>query len=155
MGPLYLGLISGTSADGIDAALVELDDDNHRHCQLLHGTTFAWEPVLRARLVALGQGGECTSLDELGALDAKVAIAFADAALALLEGAGIAPAQVSAIGSHGQTVRHRPRAEIPFTMQIGDGNRIAERTGITTVCDLRRRDVAAGDRKSTRLNSSH
>ena len=155
MGPLYLGLISGTSADGIDAALVELDDDNHRHCQLLHGITFAWEPSLRARLVALGQGGECSGLDELGQLDAQVAIAFADAATALLQAAGIAPSQVRAIGSHGQTVRHRPRAEIPFTMQIGDGNRIAERTGITTVCDLRRRDVAAGGHGAPLLPALH
>ena len=155
MGPLYLGLISGTSADGIDAALVELDDDNHRHCQLLHGITFAWEPALRARLVALGQGGECSGLDELGQLDAQVAIAFADAATALLQAASIEPAQVRAIGSHGQTVRHRPRAEIPFTMQIGDGNRIAERTGITTVCDLRRRDVAAGGHGAPLLPALH
>ena len=141
MGPLYLGLISGTSADGIDAALVELDDSDRHHCRLLRGATIPWDPALRARLVALGQGGDCTSLDELGMLDAQVAIAFADAALALLSGAGVAPARVRAIGSHGQTVRHRPRAAIPFTLQFGDGNRIAERTGIATVCDLDRKSV--------------
>lgn len=155
MGPLYLGLISGTSADGIDAALVELDDDNHRHCNLVQGATVPWEPSLRARLVALGQGGECHGLDELGMLDAQVAIAFADAAMSLLDSAGIAPPQVRAIGSHGQTVRHRPRAEVPFTMQIGDANRIAERTGITTVSDLRRRDVAAGGHGAPLLPALH
>jgi anhydro-N-acetylmuramic acid kinase len=155
MGPLYLGLISGTSADGIDAALVELDDTDRHHCRLLRGATLAWDPALRARLVALGQGGDCTSLDEFGALDARVAIAFADAALALLAEAGVSPAQVRALGSHGQTVRHRPGAALPFTLQIGDGNRIAERTGIATVCDFRRRDVAAGGHGAPLLPALH
>lgn len=155
MGPLYLGLISGTSADGIDAALVELDDTNRHHCRLLRGMTVAWDDALRVRLVALGQGGDCSSLDEIGTLDAQVAIAFADAALAVLAEAGIHPNQVRALGSHGQTVRHRPAAAIPFTWQLGDGNRIAERTGITTVCDFRRRDVAAGGHGAPLLPALH
>ncbi|HWI24201.1 MAG TPA: anhydro-N-acetylmuramic acid kinase, partial [Lysobacter sp.] len=100
--------------------------------------------ALRTRLVALGQGGDATSLDELGALDVQVARSFAEAAAALLRKAGIHHAQVCALGSHGQTVRHRPEATHPFTWQLGDGNVIAERTGITTVADFRRRDVAAG-----------
>lgn len=142
---LFLGLISGTSADGIDVALVRFaSDDPRAHCALVHGRTFRWQPALRARLVALGQGGDCTSLDELGALDVQVANAFADAALALLAEAGMVAADVRALGSHGQTVRHRPAATHPFTMQLGDGNLIAERSGIATVSDFRRRDVAAG-----------
>jgi anhydro-N-acetylmuramic acid kinase len=139
---LYLGLISGTSADGIDAALVRFDATGH--CTLVAGNTYRWDAGLRARLVALGQGGDATSLDELGALDVQVAQAFADAALALLQEAGVDASQVRALGSHGQTVRHRPEAVHPFTWQLGDGNVIAERTGITTVADFRRRDVAAG-----------
>src|SRR5690349_13385357 len=111
MGELFIGLISGTSADGIDAALVEFA--NGHHGRLVLGRTLAWDPALRARLVALGQGGDC-SLDELGALDAQVGVAFADAALALLAEAGVAPRAVRAIGSHGQTIRHRPGAPIPF-----------------------------------------
>jgi anhydro-N-acetylmuramic acid kinase len=152
MGELFIGLISGTSADGIDAALVEFA--NGHHGRLVLGRTVAWDPALRARLVALGQGGEC-GLDELGALDAQVGIAFADAALALLGEAGVAPGAVRAIGSHGQTIRHRPGAPIPFTMQIGDANRIAERTGIATVADLRRRDVAAGGHGAPLLPALH
>lgn len=152
MGDLFIGLISGTSADGIDAALVEFDDAQHGRLRL--GRTVAWAPALRARLVALGQGGDCT-LDELGALDAQVGIAFADAALALLAEAGVTPQAVRAIGSHGQTIRHRPGAPIPFTMQIGDANRIAERTGIATVADLRRRDVAAGGHGAPLLPALH
>jgi len=145
MSRLFLGLISGTSADGIDAALVEFPDDASTAGLRLHAArTHAWTPALRERLVALGQGGELTSLDELGRLDVQVAGAFAEAALALLDESGVPAAQVAAIGSHGQTLRHRPHGDAPFTMQIGDGNVIAERTGITTVADFRRRDVAAG-----------
>lgn len=157
----YLGLISGTSADGIDAALVRFDsDDAHARCDLVHGHTFAWDDGLRARLIALGQGGDCNSLDELGTLDVRISQAFADAALQLLDQAGIAPAQVRAIGSHGQTVRHRPAGTAgdgrwPFTMQLGDGNVIAESTGIATVADFRRRDVAAGGHGAPLLPALH
>jgi len=145
MSQLFLGLISGTSADGIDAALVEFPEPGAGTAPRLRAAALLpWQPALRRRLVALGQGGEPESLDELGRLDVQVGQAFAAAALALLEQAGIAPARVAAIGSHGQTIRHRPHGDAPFTLQIGDGSVIAERTGITTVCDFRRRDVAAG-----------
>jgi anhydro-N-acetylmuramic acid kinase len=153
---LYLGLISGTSADGIDVALVRFaDDDAHARCELVLGNTYRWDGAIRSRLVELGQGGDCTSLDEVGSLDVRIAQAFADAALALLDAAGVAPAQVRALGSHGQTVRHRPEANFPFTMQLGDGNVIAERTGITTIADFRRRDVAAGGHGAPLLPALH
>jgi anhydro-N-acetylmuramic acid kinase len=162
LGPqLYLGLISGTSADGIDAALVRFaSDDAHARCELVHGHTYRWDDELRARLIALGQGGDCRSLDELGTLDVRIAQAFADAALRLLDEAGVAPTQVRALGSHGQTVRHRPAGAAfdgrwPFTLQLGDGNLIAERTGIATVADFRRRDVAAGGHGAPLLPALH
>jgi anhydro-N-acetylmuramic acid kinase len=152
----FLGLISGTSADGIDAALVRFaDGGEHARCELVAGRTSPWDDALRARLVDLGQGGDCTSLDEFGSLDVQVAHAFADAALTLLSENGIAPGAVRAIGSHGQTVRHRPEAAHPFTLQIGDGDVIAERTGITTVADFRRRDVAAGGHGAPLLPALH
>ncbi len=153
---LFLGLISGTSADGIDAALVRFaNGDAHARCELLSGRTFRWSEPIRARLVELGQGGDCTSLDEVGSLDVQIAQAFADAALALLDAAGVAPAHVRALGTHGQTVRHRPEANFPFTMQLGDGNVIAERTRITTIADFRRRDVAAGGHGAPLLPALH
>ena len=153
---LFLGLISGTSADGIDAALVRFADaSQHARCELVAGRTFPWDDVLRARLVELGQGGDCTSLDEFGALDVQVGRVFAEAAIALLDAAGVAPASVRAIGSHGQTIRHRPQATVPFTLQIGDGNVIAERTGVTTVADFRSRDVAAGGHGAPLLPALH
>ena len=148
---MYLGLISGTSADGIDAALVRFEP----HCELIFGRTYAWDESLRARLIALGQGGEATSLDELGALDTTLARAFADAALQATRDAGLTPGQVHAIGSHGQTIRHRPEGKAPFTWQMGDGNVIAERSGITTVADFRRRDVAAGGQGAPLLPALH
>ena len=151
--PLYLGLMSGTSADGIDVALVQFPDEGG--CRFVHGLTARWEPLLRARLVALGEGGPLASLEELGELDARIAIAFADAANQLLDESGVDRTRVRAIGSHGQTVRHRPLADPAFTVQLGDGNRIAELTGITTVCDFRRRDVAAGGHGAPLMPAFH
>ena len=153
---LYLGLMSGTSADGIDAALVRFEGEGRAlRCQLVHGRTFAWDEATRIRLVALGQGADTVSLDALGALDATVALAFADAALALLQDAGVPRGRVRAIGSHGQTIRHRPRADPPFTWQLGDGHVIAERSGIDTVADFRRRDVAAGGQGAPLMPAFH
>ncbi len=151
LGDLYLGMISGTSADGIDVALVRFDPEP----QLLMGRTYRWDDALRARLIELGQGGEATSLDELGELDVQVALAFAHAAGRLITQSGLDRALVRAIGSHGQTVRHRPEGTFPFTWQMGDGNVIAERTGIPTVADFRRRDVAAGGHGAPLMPAFH
>ncbi|GMU44050.1 MAG: anhydro-N-acetylmuramic acid kinase [Xanthomonadales bacterium] len=136
---LYLGLISGTSADGIDAALLRFDP----RLELLAARTFDYPSDLRRRVLEL-MTAPALELDAYGALDAEVGEAFADAAMRLLEEAGVGRAAVAAIGSHGQTVRHRPGLAHPFTLQIGDPNRIAERSGIRTVADFRRRDIAAG-----------
>ncbi|GAB3737884.1 anhydro-N-acetylmuramic acid kinase [Luteimonas pelagia] len=158
---LFLGLISGTSADGIDAALVRFARDAGPHgVALVAGHTHPWDAALRTRLVELGQGGDLASLDEYGTLDARIGEAFAAAALALLRAAGVDPRDVRAIGSHGQTLRHRPHGAAhdgrhPFTLQAGDPNLIAERTGITTVADFRRRDVAAGGHGAPLLPALH
>ena len=142
---LFLGLISGTSADGIDAALVRFDGEHaHARPTLVFGHTYAWEPALRERLVALGQQAQALTLDEIGELDVRIGHAFANAAQVAMWEAGLAPDDVVAIGSHGQTLRHRPHGDAPFTLQLGDGNVIAERTGVPVVADFRRRDVAAG-----------
>jgi anhydro-N-acetylmuramic acid kinase len=138
--PLFLGLISGTSADAIDAALVSFDG----HPRVVAAEAFAYPDVVRDAILVLSRSAGTASLDELGALDVRIAIAFAEAANALIGRSGIERARVRAIGSHGQTVRHRPRADPPFTLQLGDPSVIAERTGIATIADFRRRDVAAG-----------
>lgn len=137
---LYLGLISGTSADGIDAALCEFDPSPRLHGALTH----PYPEHLRQRILDLAQGDGRISLDGLAALDVDIARCFADAATALLRREGVTPASVTALGSHGQTVRHRPTLKSPYSMQLGDPNVIAEATGIATVADFRRRDIAAG-----------
>lgn len=158
---LFIGLISGTSADGIDAALVRFSGDGDTpQCELVHGRTYAWPDALRARLIALGQGAPVDSLDEVGTLDVRIGEHFAAAALQVAEAAGVLARDVHAIGSHGQTVRHRPAGAAfdgnhPFTMQLGDAHLIAERTGITTVADFRRRDVAAGGHGAPLLPALH
>ena len=150
---LYLGLMSGTSADGIDAALVELVD--HEPPRLVHATSCTYEPSLRAEVLALYTPG-VNEIDRMGAADAAVGDAFAAAALECIAAAGIPASAVRAIGSHGQTVRHRPgRGGAGFTLQIGDPNRIAERTGIDTVADFRRRDMAAGGQGAPLASGFH
>lgn len=151
-GSLYLGLISGTSADGIDAALVSFEDDTPH---LLGGLTHPWPAPLRQELLAVAQGETAIDLDRLGRLDIALATGFADAAQRLLLQTG-APAQaVAAIGSHGQTMRHRPGGSHPFTMQLGDPSVIAERCGIDVVADFRRADVAAGGQGAPLLPAMH
>jgi anhydro-N-acetylmuramic acid kinase len=142
---LYLGMISGTSMDAIDAALIEVPDaPSGRPLSLLAASATPFEPSLKARIAALIDAPAQVALDEIGQLDTAVARMFAAAALALLDEARVKPSQVTALGSHGQTLRHRPDLELPFTWQLGDPSTLAERTGITVVADFRRRDVAAG-----------
>jgi anhydro-N-acetylmuramic acid kinase len=149
---LYLGLISGTSMDAIDAALV---DFGRAPPSLVAASATPLDPDLKARITALIESPERASLDEIGQLDVAVAHAFAQSTLDLLRRAGVAPSDVIAIGSHGQTLRHRPDLAMPFTWQIGDPNALAELTGITVVADFRRRDVAAGGQGAPLLPVFH
>lgn len=149
----YLGLISGTSADGIDAALAQFHDTQPP--RTLAARTFAWPQALRAEILALSQSGAGIELDRAARLDQRVGAAFAQAARDLLEIAGIAASAVAAIGSHGQTLRHDPTGAAPFSWQIGDPHLIAERTSITTVADFRRRDIAAGGQGAPLMPAFH
>ena len=151
---LFLGLISGTSTDGIDTAIVRFGDEGHS-VELLFGRTYAWPSDLRARLVELGQRGVELTLDEIGELDTRIGRIFAEAAGHALHDSGIQRERIAAIGSHGQTLRHRPQGEHPFTMQLGDPNLIAEHCGVRVVADFRRRDVAAGGHGAPLLPALH
>jgi anhydro-N-acetylmuramic acid kinase len=151
-GSLYLGLISGTSADGIDAVLVDFEDDQPH---LLHGLTHPWPDELRGEILAVAQGEAQVDLDRLGRLDVAMGRSFADAAQRLLRETAVSPGQVRAIGSHGQTLRHRPDGDLPFTMQLGDASVIAECCGIDVVADFRRADVAAGGQGAPLLPAMH
>ncbi len=141
---LYIGLMSGTSVDGIDCALVEIGTTT----RLLHCREHPLPAPLRADIAALSHPGD-NEIERMGTLDRRLGRSFAEAALALLADAGIQPGSITAIGSHGQTVRHRPPSgghdsSESFTLQLADPNTIAELTDITTVADFRRRDMAAG-----------
>ncbi len=157
---VYLGLISGTSADGIDAVLVRFaQGDQARaalHVELILGRTFNYPATLRAQTLLLSQQADpVLSLDALGALDTQLGQEFAAAANALIAESAIERSDILAIGSHGQTLRHRPRGEFPFSLQLGDANVIAERTGVTAVADFRRRDIAAGGQGAPLLPIVH
>ncbi|RDI99201.1 anhydro-N-acetylmuramic acid kinase [Dyella solisilvae] len=149
---LYLGLISGTSADGIDAALVRFADGAP---QLVDALTHPWPHALRARILAVAQDETRLDLDAYGRLDVAIGACFADAANALLARNEPQRDAVRAIGSHGQTLRHRPAGEHPFTLQVGDPSVIAERCGIDVVADFRRADVAAGGQGAPLLPAVH
>jgi anhydro-N-acetylmuramic acid kinase len=150
-GGFFLGLISGTSVDGIDAALVRFAP----RLELLHARTVPMPAELRADVLRLSQAATMLTLDDVGRLDTRLGEAFASAAMQVLDESGTAADAVRAIGSHGQTLRHAPGGEAPFTLQLGDANRIAERTGITTVADFRRRDVAAGGQGAPLVPAFH
>ena len=148
----YIGLMSGTSSDGVDAALVEFTP-----APRLHSSHFLpYAPALRAHILEFAAGQyHGDAIDELGSLDTELGKLFANAALALINKAGITASDVCAIGSHGQTVRHRPDTPQPFTLQIADPNIIASRSGIITVADFRRRDVALGGQGAPLVPAFH
>ena len=138
----YVGLMSGTSLDGIDAAVVSISGGD---VELVAFSTFELKDKLKEPIVRLNQPG-FDEIDAMGMLDRELGFAFADAALKVIQQAGLEPSQITAIGSHGQTLRHRPQGidnSLPFTLQIGDAATIAEKTGITVVSDFRKRDIAA------------
>lgn len=148
----YLGLISGTSADSIDAVLVSF---SRGVPQLLASHAHPWPAALRERMLALAQDEATIDLDAFGRLDVEIGHGFADAALHLLEQSGTPARTVRAIGSHGQTLRHRPLGRHPFTLQLGDPSVIAERCGIEVVADFRRADIAAGGQGAPLLPALH
>lgn len=142
---LYVGLMSGTSVDAIDSALVRC---NEGEIELLSTHQHDIPALTREKIAEISHSG-ADEIERMGVLDRELARLFAAAALELLAAAGKRPEQIRAIGSHGQTIRHRPPSggsceADSFTLQLGDPSTIAEITGVTTVADFRRRDIAAG-----------
>jgi anhydro-N-acetylmuramic acid kinase len=144
--------MSGTSMDGIDAALLEIGP---QPMQVLAAATRTWPAALQARLRRAAEDSEQTGLTEYGRLDSQVGLEFAQAAAQLLRQAAVPAASIRAIGTHGQTVLHRPGGEYAFTLQIGDPNIIAEQLGIDVVGDFRRRDLAAGGEGAPLMPAFH
>ncbi len=137
--------MSGTSADSIDAVLVDFASTPPK---LLTQLEHPIDHTLKNQILQLCNPGD-NEIERMGHLDRSLGLHFAQATQQLLTQSGINADQVRAIGSHGQTIRHRPPGlqgnddNLPFTLQIGDPNTLAEITGITTVADFRRRDIAA------------
>ena len=142
-----IGLMSGTSADGVDAAIV--DFSFHGEPTLVGFATYPYSPALRRRILDLSHA-ESVVLDELVRMDFLLGELFAKAVITLADDSGVPLDSISFIGSHGHTVRHLPEPvrfcgrSIRATMQIGQPAIIAQRTGITTIADFRPRDIAAG-----------
>ena len=141
MTELYIGLMSGTSVDGIDAALVDFSGEK------LKLIAFDYQPfseALKTKIRHISAVNQLLLLSDYGTLDCELGHLFANAVNKLLAKSGISASEIEAVGSHGQTVYHQPNAGFPFSLQIGDPNVIAQKTGITSVADFRRRDMAAG-----------
>lgn len=150
MTQLYIGLMSGTSLDGIDASLVEFNDKE------INLIAFGYSPFsdsLKNDIRQLSQPNIPILLKKYGSLDFRLGELFAQASNNLLAKANIPSESITAIGSHGQTVYHSPNQS--FSLQIGDPNIIAEKTGITTIADFRRRDIAAGGQGAPLVPAFH
>lgn len=148
--PLYIGLMSGTSIDAVDAVLVHITDK----IKIIERYSTTIPQQLKDSILALCVSGD-NEIQRAFELDRELGLIFSDCALALCAKAKISPSNISAIGSHGQTIRHSPHGKQPFTLQISDPNTIAEITGITTVADFRRRDIAAGGQGAPLVPAFH
>lgn len=148
----YIGLMSGTSADAIDAVLVTLPARGALTLLASHSHPIPEKTKQTIHSLAVPGTDE---IDRLGTLHTELGDLFAAAALAVLRAGKLTAKDVRAIGSHGQTVRHRPTGKFPFSLQIGNPSVIAERTGITTVADLRARDLAAGGQGAPLVPAFH
>ncbi|MDX1573704.1 MAG: anhydro-N-acetylmuramic acid kinase [Methylophaga sp.] len=149
---LFVGVISGTSVDGIDTAL--LDIEANQRPRLLAAKTYAYPTAIRSAIHQLIKRPRC-NLQELGELDMALGNVYAEAVLNLLSLAECQPSEITAIGCHGQTIYHAPKAIRPFSMQIGNANLIAELTGITTVSDMRQRDMVCGGQGAPMVPGFH
>lgn len=151
MQELYIGLMSGTSIDGVDAVLVDFKDQKP---QLIASHSEAFSEHLFKGLQRLCLPGS-DEINRLGRLDKTVGELFAKAVQGVLNKSGISADDIIAIGSHGQTIRHMPNLDTSFTIQIGDPNTIAVKTGIDVIADFRRKDMALGGQGAPLVPAFH
>lgn len=152
MSEIYIGLMSGTSVDGIDGIAVDFETSTP--------TPLAWhfsafKPELKQQINNILHPDWHGQLEEIGQLDALLGEAYADCVNRLMEESRLKREDIQAIGSHGQTVSHAPASKAAYSMQLGDPNRIAELTGITVIADFRRRDIAAGGQGAPLVPAFH
>jgi len=151
---LFIGLMSGTSLDGIDVALVAFDNNptGEKRPKVIGTHYLPYPSELRSEILTL-QHPSHNELEIAELMSNTLARLYAEAVNQLLDTKGISASDIAAIGSHGQTIRHRP--ELGFTMQIGNPALLAELTGITVVADFRSRDIAAGGQGAPLVPAFH
>lgn len=158
---LYIGLMSGTSADGIDLALVKFDDDVTQHANgatLIASYYQAYDKLLHNRIVGLYEPGH-SEIDRLGSLDIELATLFSKAINTFIAQQNLTTSDITAIASHGQTIRHRPTQtdliSTPFTLQIGCLQTLATLTDIRVIGDFRRKDLILGGQGAPLVPAFH
>ena len=135
----YIGIMSGTSLDGVDVVLCEIDATS---CELVYSLEYPLSLELKADILTIIE--RKSTLEIVGQIDHRLGLLFSKAVNTLLIRENIDPNSVKAIGLHGQTLWHEPKGEYPFSMQLGDPNILTVKTGIAVVADFRRKDVALG-----------
>lgn len=148
---LYIGIMSGTSLDGVDVVLVDFSE---AYPKLVHSLCLPYPAELKAELALLAQPG-ANEIERLGLAEADLADCYATAVLQLLQQAQVDPVRILAIGCHGQTIRHRPNGRQPFSYQIGDQHRLAMLTQIPVIADFRRKDIAYGGQGAPLVPAFH
>jgi anhydro-N-acetylmuramic acid kinase len=149
---IYIGLMSGTSLDGVDAVLVSFYDSTPK---LLSSYSHSIPEELQRKLIDFTHPNWQGSIAQIGTFHQQLGKLFADASIALIQKSNVEPKNIQAIGSHGQTIWHQPEGDFPFSLQLGDANLICEATGITTVADFRSRDIAAGGQGAPLVPAFH
>ncbi len=143
--------MSGTSLDGVDLAIVDFSHEK----PLIVSTDFT--PFPKKLLAAIKSACQQSSIsfNDLGMLDSRLGEFYAMCVNQALKKTALSAANITAIGSHGQTIQHSPNSQPPHTLQIGDANRIAQQTGVSVVADFRRRDIAAGGQGAPLVPAFH
>ncbi|SHE19668.1 anhydro-N-acetylmuramic acid kinase [methanotrophic endosymbiont of Bathymodiolus puteoserpentis (Logatchev)] len=148
----YIGLMSGTSLDGIDAGLY---DFSKKQARVINFYYQPYSQKIKQKIHALSNTYHAISLSDFGELDSLLGTLYAEACINLLRQSDINASAIKAIGSHGQTICHSPYSKTPFTLQIGDPSIISQKTQITTVADFRRKDIAAGGQGAPLVPAFH
>jgi len=147
----YIGIMSGTSLDGVDAVLVNFSGSSF---SLQRTSYLPYDQSLQSALLELNQCGE-NELHRAALLSNRLSALYAQAVMHLLEKSRINSGEIAAIGCHGQTVRHCPQPESGYSIQLVNGALLAELTGITVVTDFRNRDIAAGGQGAPLVPAFH
>lgn len=146
----FIGVMSGTSLDGVDVVLAAIDET-----MVAQQASLTWPIPVHLKKAFSIFARDSRLRSQLGQLDTQLGRLFAQAVNALLAQQRLQPRDIVAIGCHGQTVWHEPTGEAPHTLQIGDNNHIVAHTGITVVGDFRRRDIALGGQGAPLVPAFH